>query len=166
MQQTLEQLENDDWGEPQFFSMLSKTVHELRRKPLEQFTVKDLRLMIGQNMGLEHLLPLAMKVLHQTPLAEGTYYEGDLLCAVLECDMVGIDTPLLRAELGVLSARAIAEIESLAAKEAEELLGGSGQALGLQDDKFELLIQEKTREIAEAHPAHGTLEEFLQANGL
>ncbi|WP_326608046.1 contact-dependent growth inhibition system immunity protein [Streptomyces sp. NBC_01800] len=43
----------------------------------------DLRLLIGQDIGLPVLLPLAVEVLRDNPLAEGHMYEGDLLRAVL-----------------------------------------------------------------------------------
>ncbi|MFD8216816.1 contact-dependent growth inhibition system immunity protein [Streptomyces sp. NPDC059697] len=42
-----------------------------------------LRLLIGQDVGLPVLLPLAVEVLRDNPLAEGDMYEGDLLSAVL-----------------------------------------------------------------------------------
>lgn len=35
--------------------------------------------MIGQRIGLPHLVPLALDVLEQDPLAEGDFYPGDLL---------------------------------------------------------------------------------------
>ncbi len=59
------------------------TVRELRRKPIGGLTVEDMRLLIRQNVGLAHLLPLAVDVLRVEPLAEGDMYEGDLLAAVL-----------------------------------------------------------------------------------
>lgn len=42
-----------------------------------------MRLLIGQDIGLPYLLPLALKVLRDNPMAEGVMYEGDLLSAVL-----------------------------------------------------------------------------------
>lgn len=42
-----------------------------------------MRLLIGQDIGLPYLLPLALSVLRENPLAEGDMYEGDLLSAVL-----------------------------------------------------------------------------------
>ncbi len=39
--------------------------------------------MIGQEIGLPHLLPVAIERLKGQPLAEGDYYPGDLLCSVL-----------------------------------------------------------------------------------
>lgn len=81
---TLEQLENDFWGEPSYNSYLVKTCHELRKKPVRDFDVEDLRIMIGQNIGLKYLLPLASETLQKNILAEGNMYEGDLLTNVLK----------------------------------------------------------------------------------
>jgi len=46
-------------------------------------TVEDLRLLIGQQKGLEHLIPVALDVLREDPLAEGDLYPGDLMKNVL-----------------------------------------------------------------------------------
>lgn len=40
-------------------------------------------MLIGQDVGLPYLLPLALEVLRDNPMAEGDMYEGDLLAAVL-----------------------------------------------------------------------------------
>lgn len=84
---TIQELEGEDWGEGDFFpSYLVKTCHALRRKPLCDFTVEDLRIMIGQNIGLPYLMPLAIKQLQRDPLASGDFYEGDLLISVLRAE--------------------------------------------------------------------------------
>ena len=80
---TLTELEGQDWGPPNFESHLVTTIHQLRHKPLERFTVADLQIFIGQNMCLEFLLPIAIEHLQDDPLVEGDYYCGDLLVAVL-----------------------------------------------------------------------------------
>ena len=54
-----------------------------RKKVLNDFTVEDLRIMTGQNIGLDYLVPLAIGVLSDDLFAEGDYYEGDLLKNVL-----------------------------------------------------------------------------------
>lgn len=83
---TLQELEGHDWGEPNFPSHLVITCHTLRRKPLRDFTVEDLRIMIGQNIGLNYLIPLAIEQLRRDPLVAGSFYEGDLLVAVLRAE--------------------------------------------------------------------------------
>jgi contact-dependent growth inhibition (CDI) system CdiI-like immunity protein len=81
---TLEQLEQEDWGEPTFDSHLVRECHRLRRVPVAAFRVEDLRIMIGQQIGLIRLVPLALEKLEGDPLAEGNYYAGDLLNAVVQ----------------------------------------------------------------------------------
>jgi len=84
---SLESLEKDFWGEiPKDESYLVSTCHKLRKKQLQEFEIEDLRIMIGQNIGLKFLIPLAIKVLQDNILAEGDFYEGDLLKSVLSSD--------------------------------------------------------------------------------
>ncbi|MFF2126737.1 contact-dependent growth inhibition system immunity protein [Streptomyces olivochromogenes] len=81
---SLEELERDRWqAPPADATRLVATVHALRSRPIGTLTVEDLRLLIGQDVGLPVLLPLAVEVLRDNPLAEGDMYEGDLLSAVL-----------------------------------------------------------------------------------
>ncbi len=83
MEQTLEQLENDVWDSSEIMSTLSGTCHRLRKKPIDQFTVEDLRIMLGQDIGTEYLMPKALNVLEANPLADGDFYAGDLLKSLL-----------------------------------------------------------------------------------
>ena len=83
MHKTLEQLEKDIWGKPEFGSHLVTTCHALRRKPIGELGVEDLRILLGQDIGTRYLLPLAKAVLRDDPLAEGDLYPGDLVEAVL-----------------------------------------------------------------------------------
>lgn len=80
---SLDSLEKTDWGKPTYTSHLVKTVHRLRKVPLNEYTTEDLRTMIGQNIGLDFLIPLAIERLSEYLFAEGDLYEGDLLQAVL-----------------------------------------------------------------------------------
>ncbi|MDB5339861.1 MAG: hypothetical protein JWN70_5480 [Planctomycetaceae bacterium] len=82
---TLDELEGDVWGAPTFDSYLVTTCHRLRTKPVDDFTVEDLRIMIGQKIGLEYLMPKALGVLEAEPLAEGDFFPGDLLGSVMGC---------------------------------------------------------------------------------
>jgi hypothetical protein len=82
---SLENLEKDYWGEPTYDSHLVKTCHLLRKKPIKDFEIEELRIMIGQNIGLKFLIPIALGKLKENILAEGDFYEGDLLKSVLTC---------------------------------------------------------------------------------
>ena len=82
-QKTLENLEKDYWSNPDFDSHLVSRCHELRKVKLDNFTIEDLRMMIGQQIGLDYLIPLALEVLTIDLFAEGDFFEGDLLKNVL-----------------------------------------------------------------------------------
>jgi hypothetical protein len=81
--QSLQDLEGDNWGEPTYESHLVQTIHALRRKPLNEFTVEDLRIMLGQSVGVKHLVPLALAHLERDPFVAGDFYPGDLLGVVM-----------------------------------------------------------------------------------
>ncbi len=83
LSKTLENLEKSYWTESEHDSHLVTTCHKLRKKPLNEFEIEDFRIMIGQNIGLKFLIPLALDILENNILAEGNFYEGDLLLAVL-----------------------------------------------------------------------------------
>ena len=68
------------------------------RIPVNQLTTEDLRMLIGQQIGLKFLVPLALGTLEQDPLAAGDLYKGDLLHAV-----VRVPPAFWAAELGLRS---------------------------------------------------------------
>lgn len=80
---SLEESEKRVWDEPEYNSYLVTSCHRLRKKRLKDFDVEDLRIMIGQNIGLKFLIPSALDRLEENLLAEGNFYKGDLLIAVL-----------------------------------------------------------------------------------
>jgi hypothetical protein len=83
---TIEEIEGVRWPDPDpgpGDTFLVRRCVTLRRKPLSEFTTEDLRIMIGQQIALPVLLPLAVTVLVADPLAEGDFYPGDLLSAVV-----------------------------------------------------------------------------------
>lgn len=84
---SLEDLEDDRWGEPPAgATRLVTVVHRLRRKPVGELTIEDLRVLVGQRVSLDLLVPLAVERLRLDPLAAGDHYAGDLLAAVLSVD--------------------------------------------------------------------------------
>lgn len=105
---SLQQLDGQDWGEPTFDSHLVTECHRLHRVPLRDFTAEDLRITIGQNIGLEHLVPLALERLHDDPFAEGAYYPCDLLVSLLGAEAQFWQShPELREQLVAITERAI-----------------------------------------------------------
>ena len=47
------------------------------------FTVENLRIMLGQDIGSRYLVPIALEHLEADPFVAGDFYPGDLLCSVL-----------------------------------------------------------------------------------
>jgi hypothetical protein len=84
---TLDELDPPAWGPPPPDATgLMELVYALRPREVESFSVEDLRLAIGQEIALRHLMPLAIRRLEENALAEGDFYPGDLLSAVLRVD--------------------------------------------------------------------------------
>jgi hypothetical protein len=82
--QSLDDIEGETWGPPpEDATSLVAAIHALRRKPVCELTAADLRLLIGQRIGLDVVLPRALVVLQQSPLIEADLYPGDLLAAAL-----------------------------------------------------------------------------------
>ena len=83
-QLSLEEIERDFWGSaPPGATRLIATVHELRQRPIAALGPEDLRILLGQRVGLALLVPRALDRLEVDPLVEGDFYPGDLLVAVL-----------------------------------------------------------------------------------
>jgi contact-dependent growth inhibition (CDI) system CdiI-like immunity protein len=83
----LDVLDPPAWSaELEYDSFLVRRLHELRLKPVGEFSVEDLRIVIGQRRSLEQLVPRALKRLVADPLVAGDLYEGDLLSVVLRVD--------------------------------------------------------------------------------
>ncbi len=80
----IEQLQGVVWPQPpEDATRLMRSVYELRRRPIRELTPEDLRVLLGQSEGVAALLPHALRILGENPLAEGDYYPGDLLVATL-----------------------------------------------------------------------------------
>ena len=85
--QSLETLENHYWGDPATApTNLVKRCIELSKVPVDNFTLGDLRVMIGQKFGLQYLIPLSIEKLQDNIFVDADLYEGDLLENVLKID--------------------------------------------------------------------------------
>ncbi|MGB8191514.1 MAG: contact-dependent growth inhibition system immunity protein [Chitinophagaceae bacterium] len=114
LSQTIEQVENDYWPDPGYDSYLVTTCHLLRKKPLKDFTTEDLRILIGQNISLDILIPLTMEKLQQNIMAEGDLYPGDLLKSVLSADSeYWLKNPVLHRKLGKLYRNNLPSMEKM-----------------------------------------------------
>uniref|UniRef100_UPI00403EFBEE contact-dependent growth inhibition system immunity protein n=1 Tax=Paenibacillus sp. FSL K6-0276 TaxID=2921450 RepID=UPI00403EFBEE len=50
------------------------------------FSVEDLRIMIGQGFSLKYLVPIALRYLADNPFVRGDFYKGDLLVCVINIE--------------------------------------------------------------------------------
>ncbi len=83
---SIEELEGQEWDEPNFDSNVVGRCYRLRGKPICEFTNEDLRIMIGQKIALDMLVPLSLEIISDNILAEGDYYPGDILEVLLKID--------------------------------------------------------------------------------
>ncbi len=82
-EKSLEQLEKKKFEKPNFGSRLSSECLQLWSVPIKDLSIDNLRLLIGQQIGLNYLIPFAMELLSVNPLEEGSYFKGDLLQSVI-----------------------------------------------------------------------------------
>lgn len=86
-QKSLEVLENNKWpDEKEYLTGLIKRCHDYRKIPVGKLTAGELRTLIGQNIGLPYLVPIAIDFLKTDVLIEGDLYPGDLLDSVLSIE--------------------------------------------------------------------------------
>ena len=84
---TLDTVDPPAWGPaPPEATPLITRCHELRTKPLREFTAEDLSIMIGQQVALNHLVWRALDRLRPDSLIEDDDYPLDLLASVLRVD--------------------------------------------------------------------------------
>lgn len=70
-------------SEPNFRSGLTERIAEAWTTPLPELTGAQVRVLVGQKLGLRWLAAPVSSFLHQNPRAECDLYPGDLMCAAL-----------------------------------------------------------------------------------
>ncbi|MET7986815.1 MULTISPECIES: contact-dependent growth inhibition system immunity protein [unclassified Streptomyces] len=83
---SLEELEGLRWPVPPADTTpMVRSVYELRRRPVSTLKPQELARLIGQDVGLPWLLPLAVEILRDTAptQADGGWFDHDLLYAVV-----------------------------------------------------------------------------------
>ena len=86
-QKSIENLEKDFWGQsPKDSTPLVDKVHRLRTIQIERLEPKDIRLLIGQKVGLKFLIPVALDILSDDIFVDTELFEGDLLKSVITVD--------------------------------------------------------------------------------
>lgn len=84
---TLDTVDPPAWGPaPPDATVLVTRRHELRTKPLKEFTAEDLQFMIGQQVAYVPLVALALDRLGPDSLPEDDDYPTDLLASVLRVE--------------------------------------------------------------------------------
>ncbi|AUC23918.1 hypothetical protein BTO15_00060 [Polaribacter sejongensis] len=80
---SIEQLEKDIWKNPSKFptDLVEKCYH-YRKISIAELTNEQIRLLISQKIGIEHLIGIALEKLERNILTECDFYEGDLLMTV------------------------------------------------------------------------------------
>ena len=66
-----------------YSSSIQLRTYNLYLERIKNYDIDDIRFMIGQNIGLKYLVPIALNYLQKNILIEANYYEGDLLKVVL-----------------------------------------------------------------------------------
>ncbi len=114
-QKTLSELEGSDWGKaPDQDSYIERSSFDLRHKPIGEMTVEDLRLLIGQGIGLQYLVPKVLELLDRNPLVAGMHYPGDLLVSTLRLPQKFLDgNPELVSKIERIIERVPPEIQKL-----------------------------------------------------
>ncbi len=127
---SLEKLERRHDGAPDGPSRMVRECLRLRRVPLKDFTVENLRVMIDQQLGLRHLIPLAVEALADNPLAAGDFYPGDLLKVVLTIDpRFWAQHRDLQGKVDGITARAFVRIATVADADKETQFAATERVL-------------------------------------
>ena len=81
---TIEQLEGDPWPvPPRDAPDFVRRCQSLRQLPIDQLSPSDLRVLVGQDIALKYLMPLALALLRFDPLLAAEHYPGDLLSVAM-----------------------------------------------------------------------------------
>ena len=84
---SIEELENDYWGDPALDSYVITTCHKARQKPIRSLSNEEIRCLIGQKTVIKYLLSIAVGIVKKEPLIDITLFEGDLLLNLLRLDI-------------------------------------------------------------------------------
>ncbi|QXP78747.1 MULTISPECIES: contact-dependent growth inhibition system immunity protein [Winogradskyella] len=114
---SIEQLEKDVWKNPSKFPTdLIEKCYRYRKISIAELTNEQIRLLISQKIGTEHLIGIALEKLERNILTECDFYEGDLLVVVSSLptefwnenkieflnfkNIVELNSELIKSELG------------------------------------------------------------------
>lgn len=86
LNRTISQLLHQKWNGPvptSNDSYIRQTLYRLYNTAISDLDIEDIRFLINQEILLDDIMPLAVEQLQSNILAEGDFYEGDLLNAAL-----------------------------------------------------------------------------------
>lgn len=87
LDQSISQLEGWKWRDitsKKRGSNIEERFHQLHNKPISKLKISEIRFLIGQNAGLEYLVPISLSKLKKNLFLETEYYPGDLLCSLFQ----------------------------------------------------------------------------------
>ncbi|TCR65675.1 contact-dependent growth inhibition system immunity protein [Bosea sp. BK604] len=101
---TLEQLTGHRVGDPKDAPTgMIRTIYEAYKKPLDQLSDWDIRLLVSQYQGYPYVLDLVWPKLEADPLFDGGLYPGDVLVSLVRAeDDMWAERPDYRARLQAL----------------------------------------------------------------
>lgn len=83
-----------------YSSSIQLRSYKLYNRRIADYSVDDIRFMIGQEIGAEYLIPIAFNYLRDDLLLDACYYEGDLLNSILSLpEVFWKENPSLYREL-------------------------------------------------------------------
>lgn len=71
---------------PPYVTPMIERIEAACATPVRDLSVDQIRLLVGQQTGLEFIMPRALYELSKNPLVDASYYQGDLLNACLGVD--------------------------------------------------------------------------------
>ena len=80
---SLRDLEKENWVDlDEYPSDLVRRCYQYTKIPISELSIEQLRTLVSQEIGLNHLIKPVLQELEKNILAEGDLYEGDLLSAI------------------------------------------------------------------------------------
>lgn len=80
---SLNELEKNDERQNNLKSGLTEKCNLARSKKLKNLSNEEVRILLGQHIGLHYTVPLALNLLESNPLCAGDLYAGDILVMLL-----------------------------------------------------------------------------------
>jgi len=100
---SIEQLQCNSRSEAGSPSGVAARCHQFSRVPVKDLSTEQVRLLLSQDVGTIFLLDKTLQILETDILADGDFYPGDLLSAILNINKIYWKTkPDLAARLHVL----------------------------------------------------------------